>query len=221
MKEQRADVFFFYHQKREALVRVAFFFCGFFLLLGTLARVRGGKLNDPWQILGGAIDNGYLLVFGPAAITICVAWYYRIWTNCLNIRESILKAVESGDLGREQLNELEQTLIKPPTGEHKSNWLGRLQTFCLPRTVSFFGLTATILLLVEYFKLVPRKDPELGWTATIFGIPPYTDGFDPVWSRFPELDLPWIYPPWYSILYLAMVSYLVAKIVFPVPKLSE
>jgi hypothetical protein len=215
MKEQRADVFFFYHQKREALVRLALILVVFFFVLCTLARARGGALNDPWQILGGAIDNGYMLIFGPLAIFLCTLWFNRCWKCCLAIRAGVLDSVKRGDLGEHELNDFERVLSARPFVKKGTTRFSRFRNFCLLRFVPFTGLVATALLLQEYFQLLPRKTQDSSWTAIVFGVPPFTDGFDPIWSRFPELDLPWVYPPWFTLIYIAMAGYLLNRTIHP------
>ena len=81
------------------------------------------------------------------------------------------------------------------------------------RAVYLLAFASVFSLLTEYFTFRTEKDGSLLYT--IIGVPPFHDGFKPYWPRFETADVTWIYPPWYTIAYLVIVSFLLWRICKP------
>lgn len=206
MKEQRADIFMLYYQKRNGVIWRSFVLPIVFVLLASLSTAGGVAINDPWQILGGAIDNGYVVVFGPLVVLLCVLWFQRTTSTCLSLRSSIETAVAAGDLGEEQMNAVESHMISAPVLIRSVNASSRI--------VVGVGLGAILIFMYCLSQWQPDAKnplPPLQRFAAIFlGFPMYwLEGIDPTWERFPRMKLPWLYPPYYTAVYVCTIVYLI------------
>ena len=83
------------------------------------------------------------------------------------------------------------------------------------RSVYIFALASVGSLLIEYVQFRQKDTCSSSWLDPIIGVPWFTDGFEPHWPRFPEVDVVWIYPPWYPIFYAFVVIFLVKRILNP------
>lgn len=209
MKEQRADLFLFYHNKRESVERFAAYASLGFLLIAAMSRSVVTKVStgkpDTWDYLGGGIDNGFLIIFGPVAILVVSVWFNRMFCNCLKLRKSLLSTVLEGKLGDDSLSSLEEMLLAQPFA-CAPNRSAVLRGF-LPRAVFVVGLISSLILLAEYATFRPENSPKLGWLYLLIG-EPYLSGFEPEWPRYSDKQMPWIYPPWYTIAYVGILYYL-------------
>lgn len=204
-----------YYETRNSVVWRGYILPVFFVILTSLSSAGGLTLSDPWQILGGAIDNGYIVVFGPLVILMCVLWFDRSRNRCLELRRRIDQTVKAGDLGKKELNHLEEHMISAPslmslnTRDSNTSY-SKFLSAAEWRIVPIFGLISTAVLLNCLAQWVPKKTSGLGPTTIFFGYPNYwRTGIDPTWDRFEGLALPWVYPPFYTIVYGFCIFYLV------------
>jgi hypothetical protein len=182
-----------------------------FLAIASLSRVRTGEsgfeLILPF-LKGFKINTGDLVVFGPLAIFILTIWFDRKFYDCLKTRKAIIGSYES----EEHFSEIENHLLSPPF-VLQSTIFKKFQ-IVLPRLIYFWAIAAIVFLLIEYFKFRKHGDSSSTVWDTIVGSPPLS-GFNPYWPRFEEVDVTWIYPPWYPLCYLAFVSFLIWRVCLP------
>ncbi len=213
MKGKRSDLILSYKKSRESLVRMSFVLFVVFLAIASLSRVRTGdsgfELILPF-LKGFKISTGDLVVFGPLAIFILAIWFDRKFYDCLKTRKAIIKSYESDEL----FSEIENHLLSPPfVLQTQTTILKKFQTV-LPRFIYFWAIASIVFLLIEYFKFRKHNDSNSTVWDTIVGSPPLS-GFNPYWPRFEEVDVAWIYPPWYPLCYLVMVSFLIWRVCLP------
>ena len=264
MPDSRNELILKYHDKRESLVRLAFYLFIAFLLIVSLSRARGQaadtpettkatvlssakvvkessdsknlpfKIKPPFTEGGVEIDTGDLIVFGPLAILVLVVWFDKSWFNLLKMRQAIQATFNTKE---SPLTPVEVQLLKEPfhfqppsvdlsrierftpskvlpsvqwIGEKLSSIIQNVIVGIPPRATYIFAFAGVIGLLTEYVQFRPKNGGH--WWHTIIGIPPFRDGFEPHWERFPEVDVAWIYPPWYTLVYVGIVSFLIWRI---------
>lgn len=204
MKDKRSEVILSYEKKRESLTKMAYLLFIIFLAIISLSRVRTGEGGFELELPlldSFTIDTGDLVVFGPLAIFVMVLWFDRTFTRCLEMRTAIIHSYADPSFSK-----IEHFFLKMPLESELKNpwkWLNHLQV----RFVYFFGFVSIVSLLVEYFRFRPKDVQDGSFWHVLIGHPLF-QGFEPHWPRFSEVDVVWIYPPWYPICYLIFLSFL-------------
>ena len=219
MADNRDELILRYNERREVLVRHSFYLFAAFFLTVSLSRAPDKvALKTPF-IEGLKIDTGDVVIFGPLFIFVLVLWFDKTWFNLLKLRSSIQETFGNDE---SPFSAVENHLLSEPFYfEADSIRFGRVSSW-LPnsfnefvlgiprRAVYLLAFASVFSLLTEYFTFRTEKDGSLLYT--IIGVPPFHDGFEPYWPRFKSSDVTWIYPPWYTIIYLLIVSYLIWRI---------
>ena len=213
MEGKRAELILDYSKSRESLVRLSFLLTIAFLAIASLSLVRtsaqGFKLALP-LLKDFVVNGGDLVVFGPLAIFVMTIWFDRRWFDCIGTRAAILRSYSSDT----PFSEIENYLLRAPFAARPKNTHLKWFVNIPPRFLYCWALANIVLLLNEYFDFRKNNDDSSTLTDVIIGSPPFS-GFDPKWGRFPELNVVWIYPPWYPICYSAMIAFLLWRIWSP------
>ncbi|TWT35584.1 hypothetical protein KOR34_04770 [Posidoniimonas corsicana] len=218
MQEQRIDLVLYYRAKRDSVERLAAYAIVTFVLMAAMSRsvvTKSGYGTDDthgetWDVFGGGIDNGFLVVFGPLVILVMAVAFDRAYSQCLDLRDSLISTVKAGMLGPSELSPVEDTIVSLPLQIRRRRLLGLVGPHLLSRAVYSIGLASVLVLLAEYATFRPADDADSSIVTLLMG-KPWFSGFEPLWPRFPRKEMPWIYPPWYTITYSGIVSYLAIK----------
>ena len=203
----RHDYVLLYHEERRRTVNMSIWLALASLLILTLSRSPKFGLTDPFGVIAGEITSGYLVVFGPVILFAFAAWYRSRLHSCILFREAILKWIR--ELDSDDLSPVETKLLASP---HDGQT--QVAKIVFARYAIFTAFVAVFFLVYEFLCFRNPKSANPGFLDPIVGHP-FTGGFDPEWDRAGSNPMPWIYPPWYGMGYLAILLLLFIWLITP------
>jgi hypothetical protein len=203
----RADYIKLYGDKCKATVQAARIATVFSLTCVAIS--TSPNFSFKFGDVADGITSGYVVVYGPWILFALAAWYYTEVANSLGFRDQLLAAIQRGELEDKELSHIEQTLLLPAHitmprfgGTLLTAWRNRIA----PHLTLFVSIFSFCWLMFEYFRF-HRPNAVRPWDI-IWG-DPFAAGFPPEWGRSGGKHMPWVYPPYFTFIYLCILVALI------------